>query len=263
VSKPTRFCVYIFFDLCGIPRYVGRGTKNRWKQHLLCNTNPRLAALIRKSGKNIPVVIVRSNLTHDEANETEVAFIKAIGRGKNGPLYNFTDGGEGTVGLEWSLKDRQDVSRQKTGTKMSTSFCEKMRQIQTGKKHRPETIEKMKKSAESCAPASDETRQKMKDAWEIRRLTPVSEETRRKKSLASKGKPKSPEHAAKLAAHLSRVSKSRIGIKRSQESKDKQEATRLRNGKKKTQEAIDKQIATRERNKAARLAAQAKASTDE
>ncbi len=53
-------------------------------------------------------------------------------------------------------------------------------------------------------PKSEEAKQKMREAWERRRLTPVSDETRAKISQAGRGKKRTitPEHAAKISAAM-------------------------------------------------------------
>lgn len=57
----------------------------------------------------LPVVKVREGLTESDAFQTEIAFISAIGRGKNGPLVNLTDGGDGPTGAKHSKKARKQI----------------------------------------------------------------------------------------------------------------------------------------------------------
>lgn len=205
MKNPRRFYIYIYFDLCGIPRYVGKGQSTRWKRHFCRAGNPRLRALIERSGGRVPVVIVRDNLTHEEAVETEIAFIRAIGRGKNGPLYNFTDGGEGTIGYQHSLQTRLRFAEARFGRVESEEFREKCRQRMIGFKHKPETIAKMKEIQQKKLPVSDETRAKLRKAWETRVIPPEQ----REKMTAALRRPKSPEHRKKLSEMMIAMNKAR------------------------------------------------------
>jgi general stress protein YciG len=99
--KPTRkFYVYILFDFLGQPRYVGKGTGDRWLRHerktdpvnILKNSYIEQATIVLDE---VPKIKVRENLTEKEAYALEVALIKAIGRYPVGPLCNMTAGGDG------------------------------------------------------------------------------------------------------------------------------------------------------------------------
>jgi hypothetical protein len=94
------FYVYVYFRPdTGQPCYIGKGRGRRWQAHNKHrSTNPRLRNIIKKYGE-LPCTKIRVGLTEGEAFATETAFIKAIGRGKNGPLVNLTDGGEGSSGF--------------------------------------------------------------------------------------------------------------------------------------------------------------------
>jgi hypothetical protein len=99
--------VYVIFDGDGVPRYVGKGTGKRSEQHRKPgHYNFQMRRLYRQCD-DPPVVKVREGLTHAEAYVTEMALIAAIGRGKDGPLFNFTDGGDGANGYVQSSKTRQ------------------------------------------------------------------------------------------------------------------------------------------------------------
>lgn len=99
----TGFYVYVIFFVDGTPCYVGKGKGNRCESHFKRTHNRYLHRLIQKYGQ-LPVVIIRENLTECQAFETETAFIRAIGRRDTGtgPLLNFTDGGEGSSGYQHS-----------------------------------------------------------------------------------------------------------------------------------------------------------------
>ena len=97
LNPPKNFYVYIWFRPDGIPCYVGKGQGNRWLRTRPHNRHLKnIIVKAKREGKDIPKIKVRVGLTEAEAFDTEVAFIAAIGRCKNGgPLVNFTDGGEG------------------------------------------------------------------------------------------------------------------------------------------------------------------------
>jgi hypothetical protein len=71
--------------------YVGKGRGSR-AERTTKSRNRYFKNTIVKYGPPI-VVIIRSDLTEDEAFEVEKALIKAIGRYPTGPLVNMTDGG--------------------------------------------------------------------------------------------------------------------------------------------------------------------------
>src|ERR1700751_4469463 len=99
-TRARRFYVYLLFDYLGLPRYVGKGTGNRWLSH---ERRPSARNIEKNSfikqtagvlGKG-PQIKVQENLTEEEAYALEVGIIKAIGRYTAGPLCNLTDGGDG------------------------------------------------------------------------------------------------------------------------------------------------------------------------
>lgn len=93
--------VYIYFRLDGSPVYVGRGTGARYKTHMKPSKDTHLGRLIKKSGGELPVVIIASGLTLEKSCEMEKAFIKALGREiDGGPLINLSLGGDaGSIGV--------------------------------------------------------------------------------------------------------------------------------------------------------------------
>lgn len=102
------------------PFYVGKGKGRRDISHSLpCflkrDRNSRKANKIRKilsTGSSPIIVRVKTKATEQTAFKLEAKAITLIGRGKNGPLVNCTDGGEGTSGYEWSAADKQRIRRQ-------------------------------------------------------------------------------------------------------------------------------------------------------
>ncbi|MBU9147563.1 hypothetical protein KTD26_34560, partial [Burkholderia multivorans] len=78
---------------------------------------------------------------------TEMAFIAAIGRERNGgPLVNLTDGGEGQVGWIPSELTRARIRAANTGRKVSDETRAKMSAARKGKKKSPEHAAKIGQS---------------------------------------------------------------------------------------------------------------------
>jgi len=116
-SKDRSFYVYVIFRPNGVPCYVGKGKGKRWKTTWR-KYNKALQNLMDQNGGSLPTVKIRENLTEAEAHETEIAFIRAIGRKKNGgPLYNLTDGGEGQSGWVPSKETKERISAGRKGIK--------------------------------------------------------------------------------------------------------------------------------------------------
>jgi hypothetical protein len=94
------FYVYVLFDWLGLPRYVGKGSGDRWFDHEMKTDdhNPLKNSFIEQTWLvlgEIPKIKLREHLTEAEAIATEIALIAAIGRYPEGPLFNQTNGGEG------------------------------------------------------------------------------------------------------------------------------------------------------------------------
>lgn len=95
------------------PIYIGKGRGSRIKHHLQPHGLKAKTHKARKlnsiinSGKKPILVKVREDLTERKAFRAEAKAIASIGRGKNGPLTNLTDGGEGSSGAVKSLKSRK------------------------------------------------------------------------------------------------------------------------------------------------------------
>lgn len=109
--------------------------------------------------------ILYSNLTHNEACEIEINLISYFGRVNNntGILCNLTDGGEGGLNVVFTEERKQRI-----------------RIANTGKKHKPETIEKFRLRKQTEA-----TKEKIKL---LKTGIKASEETKLKMSKSSMGK---------------------------------------------------------------------------
>jgi hypothetical protein len=213
--------VYVIFRLDGSPCYVGMGRGRRWRAHFRCAHNPRLRALIQRAGGELPHVKVCEGLSHEDALAAERAWIAAIGRGRKGPLVNFTDGGEGTLGYKrtpeecaaiservrkrvWTEAQKERARQLKLGSTQSDEVRAKIGAAHKGRKHSAEVRANMsegqrgrKLSPEHIAklaailrrPKSEEHKAKLRAACIARNRGEISEETRQRMSDAQKGKP--------------------------------------------------------------------------
>ena len=106
--QPNRFYVYVLFRPTGVPCYVGKGDSRRKRMDVHeyfaqrgVHRNKHLQNIIKQAGGSVPKVIVRENLTKEDAYTIESALIVAIGRRdlETGPLVNLTNGGPGVASL--------------------------------------------------------------------------------------------------------------------------------------------------------------------
>lgn len=117
------FYVYVIFRPNGMPCYVGKGQKDRWKHHAKRTHSRRLAGIYAQAGGDLPVVKVREHLTEVQAIEAEVLLITVIGRGEAGPLVNLTDGGEGLSGYDPPEAHRAKIRLALLGRKRPLEVC--------------------------------------------------------------------------------------------------------------------------------------------
>jgi hypothetical protein len=137
------FYVYVIFRENGAPCYVGKGRKGRWLDHQRKAHNPHLRRIYAKAGGALPVAKVRVDLTDTEACATEIALIAAIGRGRDGPLVNMTDGGDGLKGWVPSQETRTRISEANTGHITSAETRAKMSAVRAGKPMSSEQLKRM------------------------------------------------------------------------------------------------------------------------
>ncbi len=157
--------------------YVGKGTNHRLKQR--SNRNPHWHHIVNKSG-GFDVVILRDGMTEGDALAFEIAEIKRL-RESGVALCNMTDGGDGISGYKFPPEAlaRMSLCRKgrpapNKGKSPSQEAREKMRQAKLGRK------------------LSEDHRAKLR----MKKMPPVSWETRAKISASLTGKPLSPEHIA-------------------------------------------------------------------
>jgi hypothetical protein len=165
------YYIYAYLDDNNQPYYIGKGKKNRaWQCH-----NYHGIVTPKDLSK---IIIMENHLTEVGALALERFYIRWYGKKVDGTGI-LENKGIGTGG------------------------------IYKGFKHSPETIEKMKKRIpwNVGVKHTDETRQKIK---EKRKLQVITDESREKMSLASKGKPKSETMKAKLIGNQNARKKSKV-----------------------------------------------------
>lgn len=164
--------------------YVGQGNYNRpytphpYRGH---KRNP----CIKPKDKN-QIVIIKDNLTEQEAKDLEIELIAKHGRLDlgEGYLINRTDGGEGNNGWIVSEETKRKISKANTGRTHTEETKRNMSEAQKGKILTEETRKKMSEANKGKI-FTEETRRRLSEAHKGKILT---EETRRKLSEANKGK---------------------------------------------------------------------------
>lgn len=103
MANTLMYYTYLYYDpkttKC---RYVGIGMIRRARSHLRRSTNPQLHTMIQKrlkEGFDIEPILIEADSV-DDAKDMEKLLISMIGREdlSLGPLFNHTDGGDGTAG---------------------------------------------------------------------------------------------------------------------------------------------------------------------
>ncbi len=188
LTMKNDFYTYAWLREDGTPYYIGKGRgKRAW-----------VSAGRRGCSKPVSddqILILKKNLTEEEAFKHEVYLIAIFGRKDlgTGILYNFTDGGEGSSGYRHKPEDLEKIARGTRGLVRSEETRRKISEAKTGtpphnrgKKMPEEFREKMRQVARNRPPVSAETRRRMSEAQTRRFLqNPMPEEVKQK---ISKGK---------------------------------------------------------------------------
>lgn len=128
---------YQGFTFNNEPFYIGIGSGYRYRSHLYRFTgNPYMHAKINKirsMGLDPIIIKLAENIHKDKACLMETILIKSIGRLKEGPLVNMTDGGETSerCGKTWTTEQREKIMNKR-----------KIKQPRTGMTNSPEMREK-------------------------------------------------------------------------------------------------------------------------
>ena len=169
----NKFYTYAYLREDGTPYYIGKGCGER--AYKSCGRRVKTPTKDR-------ILILKQNLSEEEAFRHEVYMISVLGREINGGiLLNFTDGGEGATGNSHSLETRQKMSKARKGKKHSREWGENISKAKTGKKRGPHT---------------EEHKQKIRQSMKGKNPSP---EHRAKLSASQKGRVFSPEHRQKLS----------------------------------------------------------------
>lgn len=116
------------------PVYIGKGNAlhKRKLKHLRKSSNRRLNNLIThlRGLELLPIIItLHQDLIHDDAIKKEIEIIKLIGRNdiKQGPLFNFCNGGEGVPGIV--INDEQKLKRSQYFTRYFANLTDEQRKL--------------------------------------------------------------------------------------------------------------------------------------
>lgn len=106
--------------------YVGIGEPNRPYED--GSRNPHWHHIVDKVGYE--VLIIKENITWEEACQWEISEIKKIGRRDLGlgPLVNLTDGGEGTQGVIITDERRENISKATIEAMKNPEVIQKMKE---------------------------------------------------------------------------------------------------------------------------------------
>jgi hypothetical protein len=175
------------------PYYIGKGKKNR---------------CYRKDGRTIlppkdksRILILKKNLTEEEAFKHEIYMIAVFGRKdlETGILWNLTAGGEGISGISEETRNKlKECNKNRTHseeTKKKISKTKKNSNNISCLKGVPRSEETKKKISEAkkgntCCVGrklSEETKKKISEANKGKKHPPLSEESRKKLSEAKSG----------------------------------------------------------------------------
>lgn len=187
------------------PIYIGKGKRKR--AYYFEKRNGFLKKKMAKFGKPI-VRVIAQGLTEPEAFVLEKKLITLIGRynADKGPLCNLIDGGSGTANIPLTSEHKQKIgnanrgrkqsresilkgieTRKRNGWRPTEEHIQKIRTAITGIKRSEETRKRI--SLAKKGKMSESTLLKMSQASKGRFFT---EEARKKMSDAKKGKPRKP-----------------------------------------------------------------------
>jgi hypothetical protein len=174
------------------PYYIGKGKGNRAYR--------RCKGEIKPPKDKSRILIIKQNLTEEEAFRHEVYMIAVFGRKDlgTGILHNRTDGGEGSSGTIVSDETRKKLSEIHKGRTHSEESRRKMSEARKGKTLSEEVKLKISIKLKGIPgrPTSEESKRKISES---KLGKPRSEETRRKLSEANKGKTLSEETRKKIS----------------------------------------------------------------
>lgn len=194
--------VYAVLRPSGEPCYIGKGSGPRWKRHRArARVNAHYAAILAQAGGVLPVVMIATGLTEHEAFalERDLTLLVRI-ESAGGPLVNCGHGGRGGPrGIVRSPEFRAIRSKRAAEAWLDEGF--RTRQL-SAERHRAGN--RQPRTAAFKGAVSEKLKGNVHTLGYRH-----SDEARAKMSADRKGKPKSPDHRAKLQAHLARMAADR------------------------------------------------------
>lgn len=145
------------------PFYVGKGKGNRIFRHTYLFkdevNNYKINKIKKiKSLKLNPIILkLVDNLNETMAFEKEKEIILKIGRLENGPLVNFSDGGEGQSGYRHTENDKKRIG---TGVKNSERYQKSIK----SEEHRKKLSDSLKGHKPTLQNHKEETKDKIRNA---------------------------------------------------------------------------------------------------
>jgi len=196
----------------GVVFYIGKGVRKRaWDFN---RRNPKWKNIAAKHGVNVEICARWG--TEEEALQHETLLISCMkDLGIN--LANIADGGNGPTGYKFTPEQKLKMSIKRKGKKLSPEVRAKIAAAQKGRPGKAWTEEdrikaSMARKGRPGKPMSDEAKKKLSENNGSKRPEvkakiaatlrggKASDESRIKRSLATKGVPKPPEHVAKIRA---------------------------------------------------------------
>lgn len=200
------------------PYYVGRGKGDRaYRRHW----RSRVKGGYFEPPSKDRILILKKNLTEEEANKHEIYMIAVFGRkdNKTGILRNLTDGGEGTSGVKITedrlmklKKPKSEEHKQKLRKPKSDEYKRKMSDIKKGTKLSKEHKEKISEQVKgrkwwNNGVSNKHTKECPGEGWSIGRINNnvgrvLSEETKEKIRASNTGKTLTDEHKELLSQKI-------------------------------------------------------------
>ena len=178
--NPYRFYTYVYLREDRTPYYIGKGKGNR--------AYKRGRGGIKPPKDKSRILILKNNLTEEEAFKHEIYMISVFGRKDlgTGILYNKTNGGDGCSGAIRTEETKQKIREKRALQEFTDETRLKISKALKGKKRPQEVIDKIKKGRTGIK-HTEQTKQIIK---EKRANQIFTEDTRKKLSEAHIGKPK-------------------------------------------------------------------------